>query len=180
MAENLINKRFVLFEKRANFEANKANLANECIVFIADQQKIWTQGQFFTKDAFTQYQVDNKTYSPNDGWDPVNETELADSIIKFVAGEGLVASAGTNGEVTYSLASGRIESTRQDSAAGKFIKNITVNNFGQVTSIEYGNIEQNSYELESAKNAGDGNAKITFSMTDAIDSSNNTTVEVGI
>lgn len=181
MAENLINKRFVLFEKRANFEANKANLANECIVFIADQQKIWTQGQFFTKDAFTQYQIGNKTYSPNDGWDPVNEAELADSIIKFVAGEGLVASAGTNGEVTYSLATAAtVDKDEEGVNTGKFIKEITVDKFGRIAGIEYAEVGQDSYELSSAKEAADGKAKISFTRTNALDAEDTETVEIGI
>lgn len=178
MAE--IKNRFVLFETRSSFEAKKANIASESIVFIADQQKIYTQGKFFTKDAFTQYQIDGKTYSPNDGWDPVAERELADSIIKFVAGDGLVASAGTNGEITYSLKGVAKAAETTGENTGKFIKGITVNSFGQVTGIEYADIVQNTYDFKSAKSAGDGNAKLTFSMVDALDAKNNKEVEVAI
>lgn len=178
MAE--IKNRFVLFETRSSFEAKKANIASESIVFIADQQKIYTQGKFFTKDAFTQYQIDGKIYSPNDGWDPVAERELTDSIIKFSSGDGLKATAGANGEITYSLDSVSKTVNEKGTNTGKFIKNITVNSFGQVIGIEYANIVQNTYNFESAKSAKDGNAKLTFSMVDALDAENNKEVEVAI
>lgn len=180
MAE--IKNRFVLFNTRANFEAEKANIASESIVFIADQQKIYTQGKFFTKDAFSTYQVGGKTFTTNDGWDPKEESELAESIIKFVAGKGLVATAGTNGEITYSLSTGEYEVTTSDGTNnGKFIKNITTNEFGQVLTIEYADIVQNSYDLTSATNAeGNTTAKITFSMTDALNSDNNKKTDIVI
>lgn len=179
MAE--IKNRFVLFESRASFEAQKANIASESIVFIADQQKIYTQGKFFTKDAFSKYQVgESEVYAQNGGWDGTKAE--AEGILKFVAGKGLTATAGANGEITYSLASGEISQNvvEEGTNTGKFIKNITVNSFGQVTGIEYADIVQNTYDFESAKSAADGNAKLTFSMVDALNAENNKEVEVAI
>jgi hypothetical protein len=176
-----IKNKFVLFNSRAKFEENKANIASESIVFIADQQKIYTQGKFFTKDAFSKYQVGNsEVYAQNGGWDGT-KTE-AEGILKFVAGEGLTATAGANGEITYSLATGSYTPTVNENGAntGKFIKNITVNAYGQVTAIEYADIVQNTYDFKSAKSATDGNAKLTFSMTDALNAENNKKVEVSI
>ena len=173
MAE--IKNRFVLFNTRANFEAEKAknNIASESIVFIADQQKIYTQGKFFTKDAFSKYQVgDSKVYAQNGGWDGTKAE--AEGILKFVAGKGLTATAGANGEITYSLKTGEYTPTVNENGTntGKFIKSIEVNEFGQVTKIEYANIVQNTYDFESVKSAKDGDAKITFSMTDALNAEN--------
>ena len=179
MAE--IKNRFVLFNTRANFEAEKANITSESIVFIADQQKIYTQGKFFTKDAFSKYQVGNsEVHVQNDGWDEENESELAEGILKFVAGKGLEATVGANGEITYSLKTGEYSVTTSNGTNnGKFIKNITTNEFGQVLTIEYADIVQNSYDLTSATNAeGNTTAKITFSMTDALNSDNNKKTDI--
>lgn len=176
-----IKNKFVLFNSRAKFEENKANIAAESIVFIADQQKIYTQGKFFTKDAFSKYKVgDSEVYAQNSGWK--DGAVEAEGILKFVAGKGLTATAGANGEITYSLKTGEYTPTVNENGTntGKFIKSIEVNEFGQVTKIEYANIVQNTYDFESVKSAEDGDAKITFSMTDALNAENDKEVEVAI
>ena len=134
-----INKRFVLFKTRQAFNTAKSTLSNESIVFIEDEQRIWAQGKFYGKGkAFSQYKVgagdDAQTYSANDE---------AESIINFLAGEGLVITGDNTGKITYSHAESSF--TNVTTGAGEFIKSITFDKFGHIAEVEKAKVAQNSY-----------------------------------
>lgn len=133
-----INKRFVLFKTRQSFNTAKSTLSNESIVFIEDEQRIWAQGKFYGKGkAFSQYKVgtdDEQIYSANDE---------AESIINFLAGEGLVITGDNTGKITYSHAESSFANVT--TGAGEFIKSITFDKFGHIAEVEKAKVAQNSY-----------------------------------
>lgn len=136
-----INKRFVLFKTRQAFNTAKStlSLSNESIVFIEDEQRIWAQGKFYGKGkAFSQYKVGTgdsaQTYSADD------ETE---SIINFLAGDGLVITGDDTGKITYSHAKSSF--TNVTTGNGEFIKSITFDEFGHIAEVKTAKVAQNSY-----------------------------------
>ena len=167
----LIDKRFVHFKTRQAFNtalnANPSEIKEDSIVFIKDEKRIWTHGQFFTPESFSQIKV---------GTQIVEATDIY-AMVEFLAGTGLVVEANANGQITYSHAdtSSVANVTAVD---GKFISAITFDGFGHVQSVTTADVKQNTYSnivagtadaVEGTKVAlTNGNVNINIVEKDAI------------
>ncbi len=132
----LIDKRFVHFKTRAAF--NTALAANEIkedsVVFIKDEKRVWTHGQFFTPQSFSEIHVGDKKIVAEDIY----------SAVEFLAGSGLVVEAQDGGKITYSH-DNTSDVANITAVDGKFINAITFDEFGHVVSVSTGSVEQNTY-----------------------------------
>lgn len=156
---DIINNRFILFEKRAAFNTalTGGKISPDSIVFIKDQQKIWSQGAFFNKAAFSKYKVGETTYEAS------NDSE---SIINFLSSGDLSVSADNTGNITYSYTHPTWEGDNVTTGAGEFIKSITFDARGHVVSVAKEKISCDVYDIASEKNLTDG-AKISITKKDA-------------
>ena len=133
----LIDKRFVHFKTRAKF--NEALAANEIdsdsVVFIKDEKRVWTHGEFFTPASFSKViDKDGNGFEANDIY----------QAISFLAGNGLDVTVSNDGKITYSH-SDTSNVASVTAVNGKFINSITFDGFGHVTAIGTAEIEQNTY-----------------------------------
>lgn len=170
---DIINNRFILFEKRAAFNTalQEGKISPDSIVFIKDQQKIWAQGSFFNKAALTQYKVGNVETA-------YVFADDESSLIHFMASGDLAVTGDANGNVTYSYTHPTWDTTGNvETGDGEFIKSITFDARGHIVSVEKEKIAQNSYEVfvgeanataATAGNLADGAVHINIAQTDAI------------
>ena len=133
----LIDKRFVHFQTRTAFNTAKdaGEISNDSIVFIKDEKRIWTHGQFFTPASFSKViDKDGNGFEANDIY----------QAISFLAGTGLEVTVSNDGKITYSH-SDTSSVANVTAVNGKFINSITFDGFGHVTAIGTADVEQNTY-----------------------------------
>ena len=151
----LIDKRFVHFLTRNAFNTAKeaGAISNDSIVFVADEKRIWTHGQFFSPESFSKVIAGNTEIKAKDLY----------STITFLAGDGLNISVDENGQITYAhntksvSVSDGVNNTSGNvtTTAGKFISGITFDQFGHVASVTTSDVQQNSYTNVVANAAED-------------------------
>lgn len=144
-----IDKRFVHFQTREAFNTanNAGDILNESIVFIADEQRIWTHGKFYNPASFSKVIAGDKEISAKD----------INAAITFLAGGGLSISADDSGNITYAHKGKDAGLANVTEQAGKFISAITFDEFGHVVSVETADVAQNTYSTVIA-NAADATA----------------------
>ena len=143
----LIDKRFVHFLTRNAFNTAKEDgaISNDSIVFVADEKRIWTHGQFFSPESFSKVIAGNTEIKAKDLY----------STITFLAGDGLNISVDKDGKITYAHNTKAVTGGNITTTAGKFISGITFDQFGHVASVTTSDVQQNSYTNVVANAAED-------------------------
>ena len=147
----LIDKRFVHFLTRNAFNTAQAagEISNDSIVFVADEKRIWTHGQFFSPESFSKVIAGDTLIEASDLY----------STITFLAGDGLNISVDKDGKITYAHNTKTVTGGNITTTAGKFISGITFDQFGHVASVSTADVEQNTYKNVVANDAADVEAE---------------------
>lgn len=149
---NKIDKRFVHFKTRNAFNTakNAGEILNDSIVFIADEKRIWTHGQWFNPNGFSAIaDKDGLGYYADD----------INSVIQFLSGGGLkteiTKDQNGNIQVTYTHDPAKADLKNVTTTAGKFISGITFDQYGHVASVTTSDVQQNTYTNVVANAAED-------------------------